>query len=249
MKHGEHLSGDAVRNEYAVRISPALVILSILGMVILCLQESTGQELRRDWFSRLFVVDGHTHDAVPRNGSQPAQAEMKRLVAAGLDGIVVSFPLNNTRPENVLEQIRKDRVFMDQYAREKDIHLAFTDIFALPGGGSGGQSLQVLSSVEYFDRLFDDRLERIGQLKSMGISSLTLIDNDANTLSEKSEGQLKLNPFGRKVVKELNRCGIVIDISHLPDELQTDVATLSSQPAGDSLECAANCIFQSQPPR
>ncbi len=201
-----------------------------LGIIIIGGPKTFGRATREEWFAKLFVVDGHTHDTVPAYGEQLKQAGMKRLLAAGLDGIVLAFPLNFAAPEDLIARIREDRAFVEQYARENDIPFIFVDAFRPEENQTGKRPLQILSSIEYFDSLFDERLQRIGELKSAGISSVTLIDNDRNAISIKREGKAALNPFGRKIVKKLNDCGLVIDISHLPDELQLDVITSSEKP-------------------
>lgn len=46
-----------------------------------------------------------------------------------------------------------------------------------------------------------------------------------------------LNPFGEQVVKEMNRLGMIIDISHVHDETFWDVINLSSKPIVASHSC------------
>ncbi|PNS09609.1 dipeptidase [Solilutibacter silvestris] len=67
-----------------------------------------------------------------------------------------------------------------------------------------------------------------------GVRYITLAHSAANRIADSSYGVERkwhgLSPFGRDVVKEMNRLGIMVDVSHLSDESALEAIKLSSVP-------------------
>lgn len=179
---------------------------------------------------KIMMIDGHTHDIVPRDGSDPVQSGMERLKRAGVGGVILSFPLNNTNPENLFRQITNDLKFVKDYAAQKNIKIEFVQRFSKQLEQNESRPLQILPSIEYFDSLCNKSLDTIETLKNTGISAITLIDNEYNRLSENINGTLKLSLDGKKIIRKLNDAGIVIDISHLPESVRLEVIVESKKP-------------------
>lgn len=74
------------------------------------------------------------------------------------------------------------------------------------------------------------KLERIGDLKEAGISVLTLCWNGENEIASGADAVGGITSFGKKVVAELERSNIIIDVSHLNEESFLDVAKIVSRP-------------------
>ena len=73
----------------------------------------------------------------------------------------------------------------------------------------------------------------LAQYKEMGVSYITLCHNGDNDICDSSEGGAAhngLSPFGREVVREMNRLGILIDISHASEKTVYDVLEESVHP-------------------
>jgi membrane dipeptidase len=103
-----------------------------------------------------------------------------------------------------------------------DVNRIFGDgKIALPMGmENGAPILDDLSNVQYFyDR---------------GIRYITLTHGKDNLICDSSYDTTKtwggLSPFGRKVVKEMNRVGIMVDISHVTDEVINQVMDMTDVP-------------------
>lgn len=77
-------------------------------------------------------------------------------------------------------------------------------------------------------------LKNIEKFKQMGVNYITLChsyDNDICNSSTHTEDSTKgLTPFGRKVVKEMNRLGIMVDVSHAGEATFWDVIKESKLP-------------------
>jgi len=78
------------------------------------------------------------------------------------------------------------------------------------------------------------RLENVAFFRARGISYITLTHSVSNHLSDSSYDDARrwngLSPFGREVVAEMNRQGVMVDISHVTDEAFWQVLELSRVP-------------------
>ncbi len=67
----------------------------------------------------------------------------------------------------------------------------------------------------------------------LGIRYMTLTHNVSHDWADAHRGEVKnngLSPFGKEVVKEMNRLGMLIDISHVSDKVMNDVLDISAAP-------------------
>lgn len=75
-------------------------------------------------------------------------------------------------------------------------------------------------------------LSILRQLYRLGVRSMLLAWNHRNLLADGAQEEYGsgLTGFGRQVVKEMNRLGMIIDVSHLCEASFHDVMSLSSKP-------------------
>ncbi len=79
----------------------------------------------------------------------------------------------------------------------------------------------------------EDDLELLRKFHSLGVSSMTLTHNISHGWADSSGDKPKwggLNDLGKQVVKEMNRIGMVIDISHVSDKTFFDVMETTEDP-------------------
>ncbi len=80
----------------------------------------------------------------------------------------------------------------------------------------------------------DGKLDNVAFFKDRGISYITLTHSLSNHISDSSYDEERkwngLSPFGKEVVAEMNRQGVMIDISHVSDEAFWQVLELSKVP-------------------
>ncbi len=79
----------------------------------------------------------------------------------------------------------------------------------------------------------EDSLELLNMFHDLGVSSMTLTHNISHGWADAAAGERRwegLNDLGRQVVREMNRIGMVIDVSHVSDETFFDVIEASSDP-------------------
>ncbi|MDR1602225.1 MAG: gamma-glutamyl-gamma-aminobutyrate hydrolase family protein [Tannerella sp.] len=76
-------------------------------------------------------------------------------------------------------------------------------------------------------------LENLKRFKETGVSYITLCHNGDNDICDSAKGQAEwggLSPFGRDAVAEMNRLGIMIDVSHAAESTFYDVLQHSRFP-------------------
>lgn len=80
----------------------------------------------------------------------------------------------------------------------------------------------------------EGKLENVAFFKDRGVSYITLAHGKANHLSDSSYDEERkwngLSPFGKEVVAEMNRLGVMVDVSHLSDDAFWQVIELSKVP-------------------
>jgi membrane dipeptidase len=79
----------------------------------------------------------------------------------------------------------------------------------------------------------EDSIENLRRLHKLGAGYMTLTHSDtlawadSATDTGKSQG---LSPFGEEVVREMNRLGMLVDLSHVSDETMRDALSISKSP-------------------
>ena len=80
----------------------------------------------------------------------------------------------------------------------------------------------------------EDKLERVREYYDKGIRYITLTHSKDNLISDSSYDTTAINgglsPFGEEVVREMNRVGIMVDVSHISDSAFWDVMEITDVP-------------------
>lgn len=81
----------------------------------------------------------------------------------------------------------------------------------------------------------EDSLQNVAHFHQRGVRYITLTHSKDNQISDASFNTGKrtwngLSPFGRQVVAEMNRVGIMVDVSHLSDDAISQAVELSQVP-------------------
>ena len=101
-------------------------------------------------------------------------------------------------------------------------------IFALPMGIENGAAIE-------------DDLAAVQHFYDRGVRYVTLSHSEPNLICDSSYSSDRpsggLSPFGREVVTEMNRLGIMVDISHVTDETFFQASEISKAPMIASHSC------------
>lgn len=86
-----------------------------------------------------------------------------------------------------------------------------------------------------------DQLDLINYFRQRGATYITLCHSLNNQICDSANDTLVfggLSPFGEKVVKEMNRLGVMIDVSHASDSSFFDIVRISTSPVIASHSCS-----------
>jgi membrane dipeptidase len=108
--------------------------------------------------------------------------------------------------------------------------------------------LAIVPVVENGHAIGDD-LSRLEKLRALGVVYITLTHNGHNMLADSANPRRDLgdqqtlhgglSPLGREAVAEMNRLGILVDVSHLSRQSMLQATELSRAPVVASHSCAA----------
>ena len=79
----------------------------------------------------------------------------------------------------------------------------------------------------------ENSLATLRQFHRLGVRYMTLTWNNTNDWADAGRGEKKhhgLSPFGEEVVREMNRLGMLVDVSHVSDETMSDALDISKAP-------------------
>ncbi len=189
------------------------------------------------------VVDTHV-DVPYRLESKPADVavatdggdfDYPRAVAGGLDAPFMSIYTSTAVADRGESFAHANRLIdqvealvsanPDKFAIARspaDVRRHFADgLISLPLGMENGSPL-------------DGRLENVRYFYDRGIRYITLAHGKSNRLADSSYDDNRqwngLSDFGAEVVREMNRLGMMVDVSHLSDAAFYDVLDVSAAP-------------------
>jgi len=79
----------------------------------------------------------------------------------------------------------------------------------------------------------EDSLPTLREFYRLGVRYMTLTWNNTNNWADAGRGEKKhhgLSDFGKEVVREMNRLGMMVDVSHVSDETISDALDVSKAP-------------------
>jgi membrane dipeptidase len=79
----------------------------------------------------------------------------------------------------------------------------------------------------------EDSLPTLREFYRLGVRYMTLTWNNTNNWADAGRGEKKhhgLSDFGKEVVREMNRLGMLVDVSHVSDETMSDALDVSKAP-------------------
>ena len=79
----------------------------------------------------------------------------------------------------------------------------------------------------------EDSLPTLREFYRLGVRYMTLTWNNTNNWADAGRGEKKhggLSDYGREVVREMNRLGMLVDVSHVSDDTMSDALDVSKAP-------------------
>lgn len=226
-------------------VRAALIGAALVVPALVLTQSTPGRQVSdraRQLHDRAIVVDTHgdtpqrlvfdkTFDLKVRNKN--GHIDIPRMRDGGLDALFFSIwvPSDVTGPPAVkraLDQI--DAVREAARLHPNDLLLATTA--ADVRSAVAQRKIAALMGMEG-GHMIDDDIRLLRNYAVLGVRYLTLTHFRNNNWADSSTDKSKhngLTPFGKHVVRELNRLGVMVDISHVSDKTFYDVLAITAAP-------------------
>jgi membrane dipeptidase len=195
----------------------------------------------------VLLIDGHNDllwelrqhrergDAVPdiARSSPSVQTDLPRLAAGGVGGQFWSVYVPSDLPPDVavtmtLEQIDALYELVRRYPDRLELALTADDVERITAAGKVASMIGVEGGHSIGGSLGVLRI-----LARLGAGYLTLTHNDDTPWADASTGEHPhggLTAFGEDVVRELNRTGVLVDCSHVSDDVMRQAIEVSEAP-------------------
>ncbi len=174
-----------------------------------------------------------------------SKVDLPRMKEGGLDAIffaafVGQGPRDAAGNEKAKELVlRTIHVIQDSIRQHPDLaNLAASPEDAYRLAKSGKRA--IFMGIENGYAIGND-LTMIQKYYDLGVRYMTLCHTNNNDICDSSTDSLEhngLSEFGKQVVAEMNRVGMMIDVSHISDQAFRDVVQLSCAPVIASHSCA-----------
>ncbi len=79
----------------------------------------------------------------------------------------------------------------------------------------------------------EERIDRVQEAHDRGIRSIQLVHYNINAVADIQTEEPRhqgLTPFGARVIREMNRVGMIVDVAHATEQVTRDVVDITTQP-------------------
>lgn len=185
--------------------------------------------LREKFHSDPFAVDLATNLDL----STELHTDIPRLRAGGVGGQFWSVYVPASLPpveaaKATFEQIDVVRRIVDAYPDVFQLATTADDIQRIHAQGKIASLIGIEGGYS-----IDDSLGLLREFYQAGVRYMTLTHSTTTTWADSATDAPKwggLNPFGEQVVREMNRLGMIVDLSHVSEETMLDAMRVSEAP-------------------
>ena len=194
--------------------------------------------------STFFTIDTHNDTAISINhpdgdyGVTKGQVTFPMMREGGLDAAFFAIYLEQLGRDSIsllaaTEYAKNEIVLFKKYIKNSsNIAAQASSVSELLKNKRKGLRSVVFAIENGY--AIGDKLSNVGLFYNMGVRAITLSHNGNNEICDASmDKEIEhngLSKFGEDVVLEMNRLGIIIDISHASSETLIDVLALSKAP-------------------
>jgi len=207
------------------------------------LSESELMAKAEAFHKKYFTVDTHNDAALrirnrDENGDPVnSQVTFPMMKEGGLDAAVFAIYMSQRERTEEAHKAVTQRTYdllsdFKKYVEEYDgVSIAYSSEDLLRNKSNGNTS--VILGIENGYAIGAD-IRNLEKFRDMGVICMTLCHNGHNEICDTSTDSIPehggLSDFGRKVVKEMNRLGMMVDISHASTKTLYDVLEVSEKP-------------------
>lgn len=194
--------------------------------------------------ARYLTIDTHNDTALRLNNPgkktrvTTGQVTFPLMKEGGLDAAMFAIYIGQKSRDKraldsavfyVKDNLLRFRRYVEDYA---EVSIAYCSQDLLRNKSNG--VISVMLAIENGYGIGDD-ISNLEMFRDIGVRAITLCHNDNNDICDASrdEGGPEYNGlsvFGEEVVKEMNRLGIIVDVSHASVETVFDVLAISKYP-------------------
>ncbi len=193
------------------------------------------------WFTRSDFDFGKRHDPV----KDRSRVDLPRMQEGGLDAVFLAvFTGQGERTDTAYEKVYNYamRIFDSIYS----VADQYKDIATIATSSEDGYALAEQNRKALYIGMengypIGEDLAKIEEFYRLGTRYITLCHTRNNQICDSSTDTTEhngLSSFGKEVLKEMNRLGIMIDVSHISDSSFYDVIKYSKAPIIASHSCS-----------
>jgi membrane dipeptidase len=224
---------------------PTVFLLMFVGISFTLAQE-VDQELwekTRKLHKEAIVIDAHAHPMIHLymtrhflnlgNKTGKSQTDFVTMKEGGVDTVFLSMPLSgdmgSLKPsKKIMDDIEFIHEEVEKYSHLASIASTPSDIRKIHDAGKRA----VVFSIEY-PGILEGHPEMLEFYYQKGVRLITIAHDKIDKIADSNTddaGKSGLSQYGREVVSEMNRLGMLIDITHCTDRLQMDIIKESQVP-------------------
>jgi len=166
-----------------------------------------------------------------------AQVDLPKMYEGKLDAVFIAvyLPQGDCSHDSYLEATNKAFALLEETIRQINHNIQYTGLarsFIEADILKKENRKAIFLAVEN-GYAIGQYLANIEKFKNTGVTYITLCHNGANIICDSASGSPVhggLSNFGREVVREMNRLGLIIDLSHSAESTFYDVLQASSTP-------------------
>ena len=225
------------------RLGVWLILLSLVPSVAAQTRDERLWQRALQIHRRAIVIDTHndvttpmTNDDFDLSGTPPApyRTSIARMKQGGLTAEFFSLYVKPWYVQNG-GSARRTLDMIDSVYRAVERHpgaLMFATSVADIRRAKRVGKVAALMGIEG-GHAIEDSLPTLREFYRLGVRYMTLTWNNTNNWADAGRGEKKhngLSDFGKDVVREMNRLGMLVDVSHVSDKTMSDALDISKAP-------------------
>ena len=225
-----------------------LQVTAVLILFCSCAPDTSLEEQAKSIHETAIVIDADAH---PKPGAAETlnlgektegfEIDFVTMKEGGLDAVFFSVPLLRSRsegrpdPAEILEEIGSLVHEVERNGDLAEIALSSSEIRRIHALGKRA----VLLGMETQDPFGGD-IGTLAQYHTAGIRMITLTPEflTAPDSAQEVQSDSSLSDFDKWIIEEMNRLGMIIDVSHTSDGQQMEIIRTSDKPVVASHSCA-----------
>ena len=176
----------------------------------------------KSWKPKTMLWDSHICLPLQVNGDVSALYDFKK---EGFNFVSVNVGMDYTPADDVLNLINYFRSYIEEHSDQFILAQRADDISKAIKSGQ----LAIAFDLEGSNPLLS-QVERVEMFYDLGVRQMLLAYNADNDISGGCQGSKGLTDLGKQVVREMQRVGMTLDLSHMSEIATLEAIEMSSKP-------------------